>query len=81
MTRRGKQRLGIRGLDDPAEIHHGDAVGDVFYDRKVVRNGNVGETKPVLQVQDIHSFYGAIEALKGISLEVFEGEIVCACPG
>jgi branched-chain amino acid transport system ATP-binding protein len=31
---------------------------------------------PVLHVDDIHSFYGAIEALKGISLEVFEGEIV-----
>jgi branched-chain amino acid transport system ATP-binding protein len=35
-----------------------------------------GKTKPVLQVQDIHSFYGAIEALKGISLEVYEGEVV-----
>jgi branched-chain amino acid transport system ATP-binding protein len=35
-----------------------------------------GKTKPVLQVQDIHSYYGAIEALKGISLEVYEGEVV-----
>jgi branched-chain amino acid transport system ATP-binding protein len=31
---------------------------------------------PILQVEDIHSFYGSIEALKGISLEVYEGEIV-----
>jgi branched-chain amino acid transport system ATP-binding protein len=31
---------------------------------------------PVLHVDAIHSFYGAIEALKGISLEVYEGEIV-----
>jgi branched-chain amino acid transport system ATP-binding protein len=31
---------------------------------------------PVLHVDNIHSFYGAIEALKGISLEVYEGEIV-----
>ncbi|MCW2995494.1 MAG: transporter ATP-binding protein [Conexibacter sp.] len=31
---------------------------------------------PVLHVDAIHSFYGSIEALKGISLEVFEGEIV-----
>jgi branched-chain amino acid transport system ATP-binding protein len=30
----------------------------------------------VLQVEDIHTFYGAIQALKGISLEVHEGEIV-----
>jgi branched-chain amino acid transport system ATP-binding protein len=35
-----------------------------------------GRTKPVLQVQDIHTYYGAIEALKGISLEVYEGEVV-----
>lgn len=35
-----------------------------------------GKTKPVLQVQDIHTYYGAIEALKGISLEVYEGEVV-----
>jgi branched-chain amino acid transport system ATP-binding protein len=31
---------------------------------------------PVLHVDAIHSFYGAIEALKGISLEVYDGEIV-----
>jgi branched-chain amino acid transport system ATP-binding protein len=31
---------------------------------------------PVLQVEDIHTFYGAIEALKGITIEVQEGEIV-----
>jgi branched-chain amino acid transport system ATP-binding protein len=31
---------------------------------------------PILQVEDIHTFYGSIEALKGISLEVYEGEIV-----
>src|SRR5256886_6664253 len=31
---------------------------------------------PLLAVDDIHTFYGNIEALKGISLEVEEGEIV-----
>ena len=30
----------------------------------------------VLELEDVHTFYGAIEALKGISLEVREGEIV-----
>ena len=30
----------------------------------------------LLEVDDIHSFYGNIEALKGISLEVEEGEVV-----
>jgi branched-chain amino acid transport system ATP-binding protein len=31
---------------------------------------------PLLEVTDIHTFYGNIEALKGISLEVEEGECV-----
>src|SRR3954464_12730715 len=30
----------------------------------------------LLEVKDIHTFYGNIEALKGISIEVEEGEIV-----
>jgi branched-chain amino acid transport system ATP-binding protein len=30
----------------------------------------------LLRVDDIHTYYGSIEALKGISLEVHEGEIV-----
>jgi branched-chain amino acid transport system ATP-binding protein len=30
----------------------------------------------VLRVEDVHTFYGSIEALKGISLDVREGEIV-----
>jgi branched-chain amino acid transport system ATP-binding protein len=30
----------------------------------------------VLELEDVHTFYGTIEALKGISLEVREGEIV-----
>ena len=38
-------------------------------------NGANGAT-PVLEVEDIHTFYGSIEALKGISLTVNEGEIV-----
>ena len=31
---------------------------------------------PLLEVDDIHTYYGNIEALKGISLEVEEGEVV-----
>jgi branched-chain amino acid transport system ATP-binding protein len=33
-------------------------------------------TGTVLSVEDVHTFYGSIEALKGISLDVQEGEIV-----
>ena len=38
-------------------------------------NGAVAGT-PILQLSDIHTYYGSIHALKGISLEVHEGEIV-----
>ena len=31
---------------------------------------------PLLKVRDLHVYYGAIHAVKGISLEVKEGEIV-----
>ena len=30
----------------------------------------------ILELEDVHTFYGSIEALKGVSLEVREGEIV-----
>src|SRR4029434_3959969 len=33
-------------------------------------------SETVLAVEDVHTFYGSIEALKGISIEVREGEIV-----
>jgi branched-chain amino acid transport system ATP-binding protein len=33
-------------------------------------------TRSVLEITDIHSYYGQIHALKGISLEVRDGEIV-----
>ena len=34
------------------------------------------QAQPILELQDIHTFYGSIEALKGITLEVRNGEIV-----
>ena len=33
-------------------------------------------SKVILELKDVHTFYGSIEALKGISIEVYEGEIV-----
>ncbi len=32
--------------------------------------------EPLLKVEDIHTFYGTIEARKGVSIEVHEGEVV-----
>jgi branched-chain amino acid transport system ATP-binding protein len=34
------------------------------------------EKAPLLKLDNVHSYYGNIHALKGISLEVYEGEIV-----
>ena len=38
-------------LDDFAEIHHGDAVRDVFYDGKIVRDENHGQTHLARKVE------------------------------
>jgi branched-chain amino acid transport system ATP-binding protein len=35
-----------------------------------------GEDGALLRVEDIHTYYGSIEALKGVTIEVHEGEIV-----
>jgi branched-chain amino acid transport system ATP-binding protein len=37
---------------------------------------SAAERKPILELEDVHTFYGSIEALKGISLTVNEGEVV-----
>ena len=37
---------------------------------------NMNQDLPLLKVKDLHVYYGAIHAVKGISLEVREGEIV-----
>ena len=35
-----------------------------------------GRGEPILRLENVHTFYGTIEALKGISIEVHDGEIV-----
>jgi branched-chain amino acid transport system ATP-binding protein len=34
------------------------------------------QSEPILKLDDIHTYYGSIHALKGVSLEVRDGEIV-----
>jgi branched-chain amino acid transport system ATP-binding protein len=36
----------------------------------------VAQGAPILELEDVHTYYGAIHALKGISLKVNEGEVV-----
>ena len=35
-----------------------------------------GNGAPLLELEDVHTYYGTIEAIKGISLQVREGEVV-----
>ena len=42
--------LGLGELDDPAEVHHGDAIADVLHDLEVVRDEQVGQPLGVLQI-------------------------------
>ena len=37
---------------------------------------SVNGAKTILELEDVHNYYGSIHALKGISLEVREGEVV-----
>ncbi|KUK61098.1 MAG: Amino acid/amide ABC transporter ATP-binding protein 2, HAAT family [Synergistales bacterium 58_81] len=36
-----------------------------------------GKKEPLLSITDLHVSYGAIRAIRGVNLDVFEGEIVC----
>jgi branched-chain amino acid transport system ATP-binding protein len=44
----------------------------------VAERAQVGsnERKKILELDDVHTYYGSIQALKGVSLEVYEGEVV-----
>ena len=39
-------------------------------------NGASTSGAPILELRDVHTYYGSIHALKGISLDVREGEVV-----
>ena len=39
-------------------------------------SAGIAAVGPVLEIEDVHVYYGAIHALKGVSLHVNEGEIV-----
>ena len=41
----------------------------------------MSDTKPLLDINDIEVFYGETQALFGVSLEVYEGELVTMIGG
>src|SRR6185437_787525 len=50
-----EQLVGRRGLHDLAEVHYGDAVGDVLHDREIMAYEDVGEPEALLQ--RLHQVY------------------------
>jgi branched-chain amino acid transport system ATP-binding protein len=51
-------------------------VTETLPETEVPRARPRDDAEVVLRIDDIHSYYGAIHALKGVSLEVRRGEIV-----
>ena len=49
VARVAKDLVARAHLDDLAEIHDGDAVGDVFYHRHVMRDEEIGDAELALQ--------------------------------
>jgi len=45
-----EQRLRLRDLDDPAEVHHRHAVTDVPHDAEIVCDEQVGQPELLLEV-------------------------------
>jgi hypothetical protein len=48
----GEYLIAVALLDDLALVHHGDPMGQMFDDRQVMRHEQIGQTEPVLQVQE-----------------------------
>ena len=50
MLRRREERRGRPHLDDLSQIHHGDAVADVLDQPQIVRDEQIGQRQPLLQI-------------------------------
>ena len=64
---------------EPQEVRANPRVIEAYLGSQAMSADDHERSRPpagCLRVEDIHTFYGSIEALKGISIEVNEGEIV-----
>ena len=65
MARVGEHLLGGSHLDDPAEVHHGQAVGDVPRQAEVVRDDQSGKSEFVAQPQQQREDLAAYRCVEG----------------
>jgi branched-chain amino acid transport system ATP-binding protein len=45
--------------------------------KKSIRNNQMTNQQPILELTDVHTYYGNIHALKGISCAIPQGQIAC----
>ncbi len=64
-----------------AYLGRGAAQSEGTARREPVPDGSVVMGTPLLEVEDVHAYYGNIHALQGVSLRVDEGEIVTLVGG
>ena len=68
----GDERAIYAQIADRVGLANATGLGN----KVVLFGARTGGDGVILDVDDIHTYYGTIHALKGISLEVSEGEIV-----
>ena len=49
VARIAEELFGRRSFNDLAEVHHGDAVGDMLHDREIVADEHIGQAKARLK--------------------------------
>ena len=42
-----------------------------------MNTSNWSADQPIVSIQDVHKSFGELEVLKGVSLDVMKGEVIC----
>ena len=43
----------------------------------MANNTNWNDSQPIISIKDVHKSFGLLEVLKGVSLDVMKGEVIC----